>query len=188
MKTKRMPSKEFLDECLDYNEESGIFTWKKRPVHHFKNKAAMSTWNSRYSKTIAGNRWTDSKGKSYIIISMCGTCIKAHRLAFQINNIDIDDLEVDHENGDGTDNRWSNLRVADRVKNTRNARKRSDNKSGVTGVSWAKSKCKWVSNIASNGRQISLGSFFDKFEAIAARKSAEVRLGYHKNHGSDRPL
>lgn len=47
------------------------------------------------------------------------------------------------------------------------------NKSGITGVSWDKSRNKLVAQIMFKGRAISLGRF-DKFDdAVAARKAAE---------------
>lgn len=55
---------------------------------------------------------------------------------------------------------------------------KSDNKSGVKGVSFNKKTKKWIANIKIHGKQIYLGSFNDKEMAIAARKTAEEK--YHK--------
>ena len=58
------------------------------------------------------------------------------------------------------------------------AKKRIDNKSGVKGVSFHKSTRKWNAYIGFKGRQIFLGRFKNKEDAIKARKEAEEK--YHK--------
>ena len=95
---------------------------------------------------------------------------------------------IDHESGDGTDNRWCNLQSVTCQENGCNKRTPSNNTSGVTGVSLKKSTGRWQSSIKVNQVQFYLGSFIDFFEAVCARKSAEVSHGFHINHGSVRPL
>jgi len=92
-------------------------------------------------------------------------------------------MQIDHINGDTLDNRLENLRLVTHKDNARNAKRRSDNKSGVTGVHWKKKNQKWTAQIKDNGKQVYLGLHDDWFEAVCARKSAEKRLGYHVNHG-----
>jgi len=48
-----------------------------------------------------------------------------------------------------------------------------NNKSGVKGVCWDKSRSKWVAYIRVQGKRISLGRYADKEEAIQVRKEAE---------------
>ena len=47
---------------------------------------------------------------------------------------------------------------------------------GCSGVNWCRRREKWLARITTNGKQTRLGSFEDWFEAVCARKSAEVRL------------
>lgn len=49
------------------------------------------------------------------------------------------------------------------------------NKSGYKGVSWMKSRQKWIAYIGFKGKQITLGYFDDKEDAIKARKAAEEK-------------
>ena len=93
------------------------------------------------------------------------------------------DNQVDHINGIRSDNKWSNLRHATQLENTRNRKKSSRNKSGVTGVIWDKSKEKWQARIGVCGKSITLGRFDDFDSAVISRKLAEVKYGFHKNHG-----
>lgn len=84
------------------------------------------------------------------------------------------DEYADHINGDGWDNRRSNLRVATRSQNNVNTKRRKDNTSGQKGVSFSKQTGKFLAYISSNGnKRIRLG-LFDKLEdAIKARQDAE---------------
>lgn len=93
--------------------------------------------------------------------------------------------EIDHINGIRDDNRIENLREVTRIENTKNSAKQSTNTSGVTGVSWNSARNKWVSYINTCKRRIALGYFNDFEEAVAARKAAEIKYGYHPNHGRD---
>ena len=88
-------------------------------------------------------------------------------------------IGIDHENGIRSDNRWSNLREAEQSENCMNVAKRSDNTSGVTGVSWDRFTKKWYVSIKGNF----LGRFHCLNRAILVRKSAEREYGFHSNHG-----
>lgn len=74
------------------------------------------------------------------------------------------DLEIDHINGDGLDNRKSNLRICTRQENTRNKRK-GKGTSKYKGVYWNKKVRKWHTQIVVNHRRIYLGLFEDEREA-----------------------
>lgn len=75
------------------------------------------------------------------------------------------------------DNRKENLRKVTQSQNCMNQHVRSNNKSGVKGISWAKDRGKWQAKITVNYKQIHLGFFAeDKFEdAVNARKLAEEK-------------
>ena len=68
-------------------------------------------------------------------------------------------LQVDHANGDGLDNRRSNLRSASRAQNQQNQGRRADNSSGFKGVCWHAQRGKWYARIGCNGVTRSLGLF-----------------------------
>ncbi len=97
-------------------------------------------------------------------------------------------LQIDHINGDGMDNRWINLRAVTHLENCKNVKLLSSNKSGCAGVSYQKDKDRWRAEIYDNNKRIYLGSFKDKQDAINARNIANIKYGYHKNHGSIRDL
>jgi hypothetical protein len=86
-------------------------------------------------------------------------------------------MQVDHINRVTTDTRRVNLRFATKPENMRNHGVRSDNTSGVSGVSWDKRDQCWRAYIGANGKQIHLGCFAIREEAEAARLAAEAK--YH---------
>jgi len=91
--------------------------------------------------------------------------------------------EIDHVNGVRDDNRLSNLREVDDTGNAKNNRLYKNNKSGCIGVHWYKRTSMWRAEIQSNNKAIFLGYFTSKDDAIKARKDAEIKYGFHKNHG-----
>jgi hypothetical protein len=80
--------------------------------------------------------------------------------------------QVDHISGDKLDNRRSNLRIATNQENHFNMGLRRDNTSGAKGVCWHKKARKWMARVHINGKDIHLGLFADKNEAITVRRSA----------------
>ena len=93
-----------------------------------------------------------------------------------IFNIDTNDVtEIDHISGNRLDNRRCNLRLCSRKENAYNKGLYSNNKSGVTGVSWHKSYQKWGAYIQKDKKSILLG-YFDSFEEVVEiRHKAEAK-------------
>lgn len=90
------------------------------------------------------------------------------------HGIDPGKMQIDHINGDSTDNRIENLRLATSQQNNRNRRIASNNKSGVRGVCWCRSKRKWKAYIMIDGKMHNLGGFDSLQDAQAKRISAEI--------------
>lgn len=176
---------EALRQMFDYREEDGQLVWKERPEEQFSSPKFAALWNRTYVGKIAG--WKTSRG--YIAISIGSSQYLAHRLVWTYHNGSLPPYpakEIDHINGNKSDNRVENLRAVDRTENTRNTGLRKDNKSGVCGVRQDPVGGRWDAAIRASGRQVYLGRFATKEEAIAARRGAEKALGYHENHGKKR--
>lgn len=175
---KPILSQEYLKECLHYDPDTGIFTWLRRPRHHFKNDAAWKGWARMVGKECG--RIDNPVG--YRVMSIGDISYCAHRLAF-IYMEGIAPEMVDHINHVRTDNRWVNLRAASYAINMKNQKLFANNVSGHAGVKWDKSRNKWMASIKGNGSQRTLGRFDKIDEAIAARKAGEIKYGFHENHG-----
>jgi hypothetical protein len=177
---KRMPSAEAIRECLNYDPDTGILTWRWRPDHHFASKASALRSNAKMADTIAGS----GNGHGYRAVCVFGRKISSHRLAWIIVHGDLDDgTEVDHISGGRSDNRLVNLRAVSKSENHKNAKKPCTNTSGRIGVSWHKATGKWRASIKVHQCVMHLGVFDDLSAASEARRQAELKFGFHENHG-----
>jgi len=168
-------NQEYLKSILKYNPNAGSLFW------------IIKKSNSIKSGSQAGKIQIGESGKSYKRIKIDSKGYLEHRLIWLYFNESIPS-QIDHIDGNGLNNKYENLRAADPSINSRNRRLPKTNKSGVIGISWDIKSSKWVAYINHRNKKLTLGRFADKFEAICSRKSAEIRHGYHYNHGSQRPL
>lgn len=149
-------SAERLRELVTYDPSSGHFTWK-------------ITINNKSRK---GMRVGCANSHAYHLIGIDGRLHVAHKLAWLYMTGAWPDSDIDHENTNKKDNRWSNLRLASRSRNMANTGPRRDNTSGFKGVSWVEKRSKWMAQIRVNGRNRFLGYFICPEEAHAAYMTA----------------
>lgn len=98
--------------------------------------------------------------------------VRMHRLIINAPN----GVEVDHRDGDGLNNRRSNLRFATRQQNACNRKANIGNKSGAKGVFWYKRTKMWRVAIGIKRKQIHIGYFKTKAEAIEAYRKASMQF------------
>jgi hypothetical protein len=109
---------EHLKELLDYNPETGLFTWKARTGQGPGRDVEWKVWNGRN----AGRPAFTAKLKSgYRVGNIYGKTMLAHRVAFAMTHGFWPEEDVDHVNRDRGDNRAGNLRAATRGQNMANA-------------------------------------------------------------------
>jgi hypothetical protein len=77
-------------------------------------------------------------------------------------------VEVDHQNGNGLDNRRFNLRLATHLQNMWNRGKDRDNTSGFKGVTWARNQRRYQAQTYAQGKHILLGYFKNSEDAARA--------------------
>ncbi len=144
----------------------------------------------RYYKE-SDSMWANDKGYSYI-------CVYDHKAKKKKNNFYIhrlvaecflenysEKLTVDHINGDPTDNRLSNLRMATHAQNIRAFRSKKKNASSqYLGVFLDKRKKegtrKWHSMIGKDGEYHYLGYYHTEKEAALAYNEKALELGFAK--------
>lgn len=90
---------------------------------------------------------------------------------------------LDYKDRDTLNNRKDNLRICDRSKNGINCGLKKNNTSGFTGVCYNPRNDNWFAQIKVNRKNIHLGSFKIKNEAINARIDAEIKyFGEYSPH------
>lgn len=160
-----------LKELLDYNPVTGIFTNKI-------NRASVKKGD------VAGTL----NGHGYWQLSVDNEITEAHRLVWLYEYGYAPSGQIDHIDGNPLNNRISNLRDVTSSDNSRNQARRSDNKTGITGVYYCKQRNKYCVQISSGNKRIRLGRFETIEEAKAVREAAEVKYNYHPNHGRDKAV
>jgi hypothetical protein len=144
-------------DLLNYDPETGLFTWKESgEVAGFKNR----------------------NGYVFIKVGGMSGIEYAHRLAYEFMGEDVPEL-VDHINGIKHDNRWCNLRPANKVDNACNAKIRQDNKTGYKGVSWCSRRECWRVSVTYNKKTVSK-RFKDFDEAVSYME--ELRKELHRDY------
>ena len=134
------------------------------------------------SSTGEFSRKCSQNGDGYNFIWIEGKQIAAHRLAW-LYMMGIWPDEIDHINHCKSDNKWKNLREVTGIENKKNKPMHKNNTSGVCGIYWEKDRKKWLASVRINTKNVNLGRFDDKFEAICARLSANNKYDFHFNHG-----
>lgn len=109
-----------FSSVLEYDEKSpSCLTWK------------ITT----SSRAIAGNPAGTIDSDGYWVVRYKGKGYKAHRVILILDKINISGKQVDHIDGNRSNNLKNNLRVVPPAVNARNSSKNKRNTSGSTGVS-----------------------------------------------------
>ena len=140
---------------LNYDHVTGILTWKARDISLFNDGGHGAAhnrdkWNARWAGQEA---LACIKGDGYKHGGIHGKFHASHRIIWKWMTGE-EPIDIDHQDGDRTNNKWANLRSVTRARNIR--------KDGVF---------------------IGLGCYQNKNDAIAARKQGEKEHGFHPNHG-----
>ncbi|GAP37378.1 endonuclease, HNH family [Piscinibacter sakaiensis] len=115
------------------------------------------------------------------MIEIYGRSYVAARLAWLYMHGEWPEHQIDHRDRDRLNDAASNLRSATGKQNCENRGTRADNRSGVPGVHHRPEYTRpWLAKIGHEGRQIHIGTFATKDEAVAARRAAERRYFTHK--------
>lgn len=157
-----------LSQYFSYDPDTGVVRWRVNQGSHGRVGALAGS--------IAHN--------GYVVLCLNWRKYFAHRVGFLLTHGRWPEHPIDHINGVKTDNRLVNLRECPISVNSKNKAKTARNSSGAVGVFQVKDR--WYARIKIDGAQRSLGSFTTFDAAVAARRSAEARNGFHPNHG--RPL
>ena len=130
------------------------------------------------SRVRAGDIAKKLNDQGYVEIVILNTRLRGHRIAWAWMTGEWPKEDIDHINGDRSDNRFSNLRAVNRSQNLQNTGIKKRNKSGVPGVHFCNERMKWVAQIKINKKPTVLGRFYKFEDAVAARWNAqEIHYG-----------
>lgn len=179
-----IPSPDALRQMMDYDPATGELTWKPRDAAMFTAGSAgqrvartpehkCANWNARLAGKPALNASTTG---GYRFGTINKRVLKAHRVAWAMFHGEWPKGDIDHINGDASDNRIANLRDVPHDVNMRNMKRRSDNTSGHSGISWYAQTGRWHARVGSTRTHV--GFFKTIKEAVVARDKAREGLGY----------
>jgi len=178
-----------LRRLLTYDPDTGVLTWLPRTPDMFagatehRRRWTCAAWNTKYAGKPA---LIGIDGYGYYQGPINYRYVKAHRVAWAMHYGEWPSQKCSHRNGDHRDNRISNLRDVDHQTCHRNAKLSKRNKTGAPGVNWHARMQRWQAFIRCDGKSRYLGTFRTAAEAMAARRAAQVELGYHPDHGQPR--
>lgn len=153
-----------LRELLHYDGDTGLIT--------------RLTDYGRWNRQKAGNVVGSMRRDGYMQVNIDGSMYLSHRVAWAYVHGKWPVNDIDHIDGNRTNNRISNLREATRGENLQNKRRaQSNSASGMLGVSWDKARSKWTAEIKVGKTKFRLG----RFDLVAEAQSAylEAKRRHH---------
>jgi hypothetical protein len=178
METKDLPYEE-LSKLVECDPETGKLFWLPRPRELFGRVNAYTYWAERR----AGREAFQYVHQGYFYGRVLGRIYAAHRVVWILTYRKGPIGFIDHIDGDRSNNSVPNLREVSRQENAMNKSIQRNNHSGCMGVHWHKKDRVWKAYISYAGQRTNIGSFAIFDDAVKARKEAEIRLGFHPNHG-----
>jgi len=156
-----MITQERLKELLNYDPETGVFTWK------------VQKSNSIKVDDVAGG----ISNNGYLTIQIDRKAYLLHRLVWLYMCGDFPETDLDHINGIKSDNRLANLRAVTDSQNNMNRGIPRNNNSGVKGVHLDSRTKKWKSYIKVDGITYHLG-YFTSFEQATSMRRGAAALAF----------
>ena len=155
-----------LKEILEYNENTGKFFWKIKPMYNVNIGDKAGNNHNGYTRLTIN-------GKKYL----------THRLAWLYVYGEFPKGDLDHIDNDRGNCRINNLRIANKSTNGFNRKKQANNTSGIKGVIWSKASNKWMVKIGVNKKKLYFGVWNDlEFAELVAQ---EARAKYHGEYAND---
>ena len=151
---------EWANSTFNYNKVKGLLTLKDGAKVGYEHLCGQKGYEKPYIRTEHDEKQ-----------------LSVHRIIWVLVTGEQPDT-IDHKDGNGLNNKWSNLRSVSHAKNMTNKKVYDSNTSGCAGVHMHKRSGKWVARIAHKGKRIVLGTFEHLHQAIEARKEAEVIYNY----------
>lgn len=148
-----------LQALFSYSPETGLLTWKV----------------SLSNRTKAGDTVRGKSPDGYYRVGIHGKVYLAHRIIWVLIHGSAPQYDIDHIDGDPSNNRLDNLRDVSRSANITNQHKRRPKtNSPLKGAYWDKNAKRYMSQITVNGQRKYLG-YFDTAEQAHEAYMASLR-------------
>jgi len=169
-------TQERLKELLHYDPETGVFTWKERPLESFANVIAGKRWNKRF----ANKKTVLSKSNRGNIIWLLGKIYLSRRLAWMYIYGKFPENGIDNIDGNKYNDSICNLRESTRTDDIHKCDNSRKNQKYMRGVSKINTKGKdgfqYCATITTNKKNIYLGGFLTEQEAHNAYVEAKRQI------------
>ena len=168
-----------ITECMNWKD---IFYYDETSPSGLRNKIGRGK-----AKIDSPSGWLSKEG--YYKLEYKNVNYRCHRIIFEMLVRPLsEDEQIDHINGDISDNRLINLRVVTASLNGKNKSKRSDNTSGITGVYFLPDKDRWVAKWRTIDGKQRHKYFKEEEDAVKYRNDMVNSLnkqgaGYSERHG-----
>lgn len=171
---------------FDYDPSTGALYHRVRKPADFtctrlSQAGAAITWNAHYAGKRADHISVQPDGYTIRRVKLMNKTYPAHHIVWLWCGRPRWKHQIEHANGDATDNRIENLSDKPQSANNRNRRKPRTNTSGTSGVSWASKDKVWVGFFRCEGVRYYLGRFKDKEKAAAAVIAKRKEIGRFTN-------
>lgn len=163
----------------DWNDvfiySDGLLIWKKDKIDS----------KGRLTRVRAGDIAGTIRPDGYVGIVHEYKRHLLHRIIWEMHNGAIPEgMTIDHIDHNPANSKIENLRMVEHKDNLKNQSMSKANKSGFTGVFFAKNRNKWRAVVTVNYKKIVLGHFDNFEDAVSARKTADKTFNFHENHGA----
>lgn len=184
MANKPLPTPDVLRQLLRYEPRTGKLFWLERGPEWFSGGCRTPEWRANnWNARHAGEETGHVLPNGYMQICLFSRRISFHRVAWAIFHgcYPPPDKQIDHIDRDKSNNRISNLRAVSLRENIWN---RSSTRDDAIGAYWMPRNKKWQSSIGWNGKQVYLGIFRQREDALQAYTTAldRVSRGLHPRH------
>ena len=159
------------------SERALLTAERARQLLVYEPDTGLLRWREKRGKVMAGDLAGCPKD-GYLVVRVDDRLYRVHRIAWLMVHGEWPAAEVDHIDGNRSNNRIGNLRECkDGVVNQHNeSRLRRNNRSGYSGVSWSKAMGKWEAALKVDYKRIVVGYFSDPAVAHVARSKAKADM------------
>lgn len=163
---------------FNYNPGTGELTWRDRPREDFATQRGWRVFQTQCAGKVASAKAVMG-ANTYLVVRFDGRLHLQHHVIWVYMTGEELECLIDHQDGDGTNNRWDNIRPATYSQNHANRKYQGRTVSGLKGAFYDKKNKRWESRIGLNGKTKFIGRF-DTAEDAHNAYMAAAREHYGK--------